>query len=75
MRMTKKHTVNASFQTFDLTKAGTSLELEVFSHQSRDKREKIGTLIVGHGSVRWKKANGKKALVKNWTQFSAMMEQ
>lgn len=55
MAIKKKHSVKANLQIFSLSKAGTSLELEVFEQQTRTKRRKIGTVIIGRGSLTWVK--------------------
>jgi hypothetical protein len=46
-RSTRKHQVNVSLQAFDISKAGTSLDLEIFA-----RGEKIGDLTLGRGSTR-----------------------
>jgi hypothetical protein len=43
----RKHSVKATVQILDLSKAGTSLELEVFAKEPRQDRKKIGTVIIG----------------------------
>ncbi|HYY58769.1 MAG TPA: hypothetical protein VE842_15660, partial [Pyrinomonadaceae bacterium] len=44
----KKHTVKAKVQILDLTKAGSSIEFEI-----RADEKKIGTIIIGRGSLTW----------------------
>jgi hypothetical protein len=44
----RKHRVKAQVHNIDLTKAGSSMLLEVFS-----EGEKIGTVEIGRGSLRW----------------------
>jgi hypothetical protein len=58
MAVAKRHSVKANPQIFSLSKAGTSLELEVFEQKTRTKRSKIGTVIIGRGSLTWKKRRG-----------------
>jgi hypothetical protein len=70
----RKHSVKATIQVLDLSKAGTSLELEVFSKEPRQDRKKIGTVIIGRGSLTWKKDYGKKGRRISWTRFAEMME-
>jgi hypothetical protein len=41
----KKHSVKANLQVVELTRAGSSLDLEAYADQ-----EKIGTMIIGQGS-------------------------
>lgn len=70
----RKHSVKATVQILDLSKAGTSLELEVFAKESRQDRRKIGTVIIGRGSLTWKKDYGKKGRRISWSRFAEMME-
>ena len=74
MKTRKMHTVKANLQIFNLSKAGTSLELEVFAQQTRTKRRKIGTVIIGRGWLTWKKGKGKKGRRITWSRFAEMME-
>ena len=46
---TRKHSVKANLHVVELTRAGSSLDLEVYADQ-----EKIGTMIIGQGSLSWK---------------------
>ena len=70
----KKHSVKATIRILDLSKAGTSLELEVFAKEPRQDRRKIGTVIIGRGSLTWKKDYGKKGRRISSTRFAEMME-
>ena len=47
-RARKKHSVKATVHIFELARAGSSLNLEIFA-----SKEKIGTLILGSGSLFW----------------------
>ncbi len=69
----RKHSVKATVQILDLSKAGTSLELEVFAKEPRQDRRKIGTVIIGRGSLTWKKDYGKKGRRISWSRFAEMM--
>jgi hypothetical protein len=53
----------------ELTRTGSSLELEIYADQ-----EKIGTMIIGQGSLSWK--GGKRPIRKRipWSRFAAMMD-
>ena len=73
MRKRKKHTVKANLQIFNLSKAGTSLELEVFAQHSRAKRRKIGTVTIGRGSLTWTNGKGRRGRRKTWAQLAEMM--
>ena len=69
----KRHVVDAKVQIFDLSKAGTSLELEVYSHEARKSRTKLGSVVIGRGSVSWKKGNERPHRAP-WPKFIEMME-
>jgi hypothetical protein len=73
--MRKIHTVKANLQIFNLSKAGTSLELEVFAQPSRTIRQKIATVIIGRGSLTLKKGKGRKGRRITWSRLAEMMEQ
>ena len=68
-KVSKKHSVTANMHVVELTRAGTSLDLEIYS-----ENEKIGTLIIGQGSLSWK--GGKRRITKRipWSRFAAMMD-
>ena len=44
----RKHSVKANMHVVELTRAGTSLDLEIYADNV-----KIGTLIIGQGSLFW----------------------
>ena len=62
------HSVKANMSVHGLSKAGTSLHLEISA-----RGEKIGELEIGRGSLYWKggKRHRKKRL--HWTKFAEMM--
>lgn len=66
----KKHAVKANVQILDLTRAGSSMDFEIFADG-----EKLGTLSIGQGSVNWKKGRkqywGKKF---SWSKFAEVMD-
>ncbi len=69
-RTERKHTVKANVQILDLTKAGSSMEFEIYA-----EREKIGTIILGRGSLTWfgkKRQHGKRL---SWSQFAQLMDE
>lgn len=74
MKMRKMHTVKANLQIFNLSKAGTSLELEVFAQQTRTRRRKIATVIIGRGSLTWKKGKGRRGRRIAWSRLAEMLE-
>jgi hypothetical protein len=65
----RKHTVKASVSNIDLTRAGTSISLEVFAD-----KEKLGTVELGRGSIRWYGRNKQIPILIPWSRFSAWMD-
>ena len=74
MAVKKKHSVKASLQIFNLSKAGTSLELEVFEQKTKAKRLKLGTVIIGRGSLTWKKRGGQIGKRLSWSRLAEIMQ-
>ena len=66
---TRKHQVRATLSVVELTKAGTSLELQVFAN-----REKIGSLEIGRGSITWRGGKRQKEKRLSWSEFAAHMD-
>ena len=69
-RLVKRHSVKANLQVKELSKAGSSLHLEIYA-----AKEKIGTLILGSGSLFW---FGKRRQIRKripWTRFAEMMDE
>ena len=66
----RTHSVSAHLRVHELSKAGTSLDLEIY-----ELERKIGTLIVGRGSLFWR--GGKRQIEKRvpWSRFAAMMDE
>jgi hypothetical protein len=65
----RKHIVKASIQVHELSKAGTSIEFEIYAN-----REKIGTLVIGRGSLTWRGGRRQKEKTISWTRFAEMMD-
>ncbi len=66
----RKHVVRAhQVQVVELTKAGTSLRLEIYAH-----KEKIGTLEIGRGSLYWTGRSRQKSNRINWSKFADWMD-
>ncbi len=65
----KKHSVHARLNVPELTKAGTSLTLEIYAGE-----EKIGTLIIGRGSLFWRGGKRQKQKQIEWTRFAELMD-
>jgi hypothetical protein len=68
-RIRKRHSVKAHFQVMELARAGSSLELEI-----RAAKEKLGTLIIGRGSLFWYGSHRKTRKRIPWTRFAEMMD-
>lgn len=69
-RTVKKHTVRAQMQVLELTKAGSSMSLEIFANE-----EKIGTIIIGRGSITWFGKNRQHGKRISWSKFAELMDQ
>ena len=68
-RLARKHTVKAAVSNIDLTKAGTSISLEVYAD-----KEKIGTVELGRGTIRWYGRHKQKPTPISWTKFAEWMD-
>lgn len=68
-RRVRKHEVRALLSVLELTKAGTSLNLEIFA-----LGEKIGELEIGRGSLTWRGGKRHKAKRLAWTEFAQQMD-
>lgn len=66
----RKHQVDMNLQAFDISKAGTSLELEIYA-----RGEKLGLLVVGRGSINWRGQNRRSTKRIPWTRFAEMMDE
>jgi hypothetical protein len=69
-RVAKKYSVKANLHVVELTRVGSSLDLEIYADN-----EKIGTMIIGRGSLVW--FGGKRQLRKRipWSRFAEMMDE
>ena len=67
-RASRRHKVNVHLQVFEISKAGTSLDLEIFS-----AGQKLGELQIGRGSINWR--GGQRKITKRirWSCFADMM--
>ncbi len=68
-RLRRKHSAKASLHVHALTKAGTSLKLEIFAD-----KQKIGELVIGRGSLYWWGPRRHTSKRISWSTFSAMMD-
>jgi hypothetical protein len=65
----QSHQVKAAVKNLDLTKAGTSIELNVYAAE-----EKIGTVEIGRGSLRWYGKSKKNPKIIPWSKLADWME-
>ena len=65
-----RHEVKAHLENFDVAKAGSSLNLQIYAFD-----EKIGELEVGRGSLYWYGRNRKSRERVDWSRFADMMDQ
>ena len=66
----RKHSVRCTLQVPELTKAGSSVSFEIFADG-----EKIGTIIVGRGSLTWYGGKRKTGKEISWTKFAELMNE
>ncbi len=64
----RKHAVKATLKVQELSKAGTSLHLEIFAD-----REKKGSLEIGRGALYWTGSGRKRSKRVSWTRFADLM--
>jgi hypothetical protein len=65
----RKHRVTAQVQILDLTKAGSSMEFEIYASE-----EKIGTIVIGRGSLTWRGGRRQREKRLSWSQFAELMD-
>jgi hypothetical protein len=64
----QKHQVDARMKVRDITRAGTSLELDIYGDG-----KKLGVMTIGAGSMMWKR--GRSAVKRiRWSEFAEMMQ-
>jgi hypothetical protein len=66
----KTHSVRASLSIPELTRAGSSLNLQLYAHG-----EKIGEIEMGRGSLFWFGRNRQKSKRIRWSRFAEMMDE
>lgn len=66
----KKHSVRAALAIKELTRAGSSLTLQLYSGGS-----KIGEIEIGQGSLYWYGRNRQKRKRIGWSRFAEMMDE
>ena len=62
--------VNLKLQAFQLSKAGTAIELDI-----ADSGKKLGHLKIGRGSITWRGADREKEKRYGWFRFAKLMNQ
>lgn len=65
----RRHGVYTNLQMFDLAKAGSAMEFEIYANE-----EKLGTIVIGRGSFTWYGKGRQKMKRFNWTQFAREMD-
>ena len=65
----RKHKVNVHLPVFEISKAETSLDLEISSEGL-----KLGELTIGRGSINWQGGARKTRKRIRWPDFSDMMD-
>jgi len=68
-RVQRKHAVRALLSIHELTKAGTSLTLDISA-----AGEKIGELEIGRGGLFWRGGRRHKSKRLSWTRFAELMD-
>ena len=59
-----------NLQVFELSKAGTSLDLEI-----AERGVKLGEITIGRGSIIWRGRNRKSSKRIGWHRFAEMMNE
>jgi hypothetical protein len=67
---TKRYHVKANVQMLELTKAGSSMEFEIYGSAG-----KVGTVIIGRGSLTWIGSHKQKKKRIDWTRFAKLMDE
>ena len=68
-RRRRKHSANARVQVLGLSKAGTSIDVDLYADD-----EKLGTLIIGRGSLTWYGKKWKSGRRFSWSRFAEYMD-
>ena len=66
----RKFEVRAEVANFTLAKAKSALRLQIYS-----RKEKLGELEIGRGSLRWWSARSPTERRIPWTRFAQLMEE
>ncbi len=66
---TKVHTVKATLQVLDLSRAGSGLELAIYA-----ENQKIGRVIIGRGSLTWYGKKRKYGRRIDWSRLAEWLD-
>ena len=66
----RKYEVHAEIENFTLAKAKSALKLQIYS-----RKEKLGELQIGRGSIRWWSAHSPTEHRIPWARFARMMDE
>jgi len=66
----RKHTVKAELRVLGLSRAGSSLDLEIFA-----RRVKLGEIVIGRGSLYWYGRRRQRAKRVSWSRFAETMDE
>jgi hypothetical protein len=66
----RRHEVRASLDNFELAKARSSLQLQIYA-----VGDKIGELEIGRGSLYWTGRSKKRSKRLDWSKFADMMDE
>ncbi len=69
-RAKRKHSVKAELRIPALSKAGSSLNLQIYA-----KREKLGEVDIGRGSLYWRGPKRQRWKRISWSNFAERMNQ
>jgi hypothetical protein len=69
--LSRRYRVKASVQMLELTRAGSSMQFEIFG-----LRGKLGSITIGRGSFTWVGSHKRKRKTRriNWARFAKMMD-
>lgn len=60
--------VNLDLAAQDIAKAGSALKMKIYKDKSV-----LGTILIGQGSFKWKRTNGKVFKRLRWTQLAKIL--
>jgi len=66
----RKHEVTAKLANVELVRAKSALTLQIYA-----KKQKIGEMYVGSGSLYWYGRQRHKSKRINWSRFAEMMDE